>query len=149
MVIDHIGIAVRSLEEGIDRWATLFGYTQTTSVIANTRQRTKVVFMEKEGSVAVKLIEPMDSSSPIFAFAQRGGGLHHLCFKCGRIDSELERMQAMGCRLIAGPEPGEAFDNESIAFIYARQGLNIELIDTDKRAERLRRPFEPRPDGQR
>ena len=42
-----------------------------------------------------------------------------------------------GFRILAGPEPGEAFNNEDIAFIYATQGLNIELIDTDKRAEKI------------
>ena len=43
----------------------------------------------------------------------------------------------MGLRIITQPQPGEAFDNERIAFVFAQQGLNIELIDTDKKANIL------------
>jgi hypothetical protein len=42
-------------------------------------------------------------------------------------------------RLLQGPEPGEAFDNRKIAFVYAGDGLNVELIDTDLRAGRISR----------
>jgi hypothetical protein len=42
-----------------------------------------------------------------------------------------------GARVLVSPEPGEAFDNENIAFVYVDLGLNIELIDTEKRAGRI------------
>ena len=42
-------------------------------------------------------------------------------------------MKAMGLKILIPPQPGEAFDDENIAFVYAKHGLNIELIDTDKR----------------
>lgn len=134
MVIDHIGIAVRSIEAGIAQWRELFGYRQLTEVVVNTRQKVKVVFLAKEGSLAVKLIEAMDPSSPVYVFAQRGGGLHHLCFRCGDLEVELTRLAAAGVRVLAPAQPGEAFENEEIAFVYAGQGLNVELIDTERRA---------------
>ena len=40
-------------------------------------------------------------------------------------------------RVLAQPQPGEAFENERIAFVYAGDGLNVELIDTERRAARL------------
>jgi len=135
MVIDHIGIVVRSLEAGVEHWEKVFGYKRMTEMVINTRQKVKVVFLKKENSLPIKLIEPTGETSPIFGFAQKGGGLHHLCFKCGNMAAELERMSGLGLRIIAQPQPGEAFDNENIAFIFAKQGLNIELIDTDKRAK--------------
>ena len=134
MVIDHVGIAVKSLEAGIEHWKNVFGYQQMTEIIINTRQKVKVVFLSKKDSLAVKLIEPTDSSSPIYKLAQRGGGLHHLCFKCNKVEKELERLKTLGLRVLAEPEPGEAFENEKISFVYAKQGLNIEIIDTEKRA---------------
>ena len=137
MIIDHVGIAVRSLDPAIRQWETLFGYRRVTDPVVNTRQKVRVVFLHKEGSVGVKLIEPTDETSPIFALAERGGGLHHLCFKCGSLSEEMERMRALGLRIIAAPQPGEAFENEDIAFVYAGQGLNIELVATDKRAARI------------
>ncbi len=137
MIIDHVGIAVSSLEAGIEHWKNVFGYQQMTNVVINTRQKVKVVFLSKENSLVVKLIEPTDQSSPIYRFARRGGGLHHLCFKCAEVEKEISRLKALGLRIIAEPQPGEAFENESIAFVFAKQGLNIELVDTDKRAEKI------------
>jgi len=137
MIIDHIGIATRSLEQAIPHWEQTFGYTQATKVITNTRQQVNVVFLEKENSLPVKLIEPTNSASPVYRFASRGGGLHHLCFRCNDLTQEINRLTGQGLRVLAAPQPGEAFENEDIAFIFANHGLNIELIATDKRAGRL------------
>lgn len=107
-----------------------------TEIVTNTRQKVRVVFLAKRGSLQVKLIEPTDATSPIHALAQRGGGLHHLCFRCDSVDAEVARLQALGLRILTPPRPGEAFEDEKIAFVYAGDGLSIELIDTDKRAGR-------------
>lgn len=143
MIIDHIGIAVRSIDEGIEHWKEIFGYEQITEVVVNSRQKVKVVFLAKIDSLTVKLIEPVDETSPVYGFARRGGGLHHLCFKCDDMEHELKQLKTMGLRILATPQPGEAFENENIAFVYAKQGLNIELIDTDKKAKRLDSFIEP------
>jgi methylmalonyl-CoA/ethylmalonyl-CoA epimerase len=140
MVVDHIGIVVKSIEEGVKHWENLFGYRQVTGVTINTRQHVKVVFLQKQNSIDIKLIESVSESSSISALARRGGGLHHLCFKCENLHSELDRLSLNGARILTIPEPGEAFGNEDIAFIFAGQGLNIELIATDKRANQLKEP---------
>ena len=137
MNIDHIGIVVKSIEAGIEYWRKVFGYEPVTQVVMNTRQKVKVVFLEKENSLTVKLIEPSDESSPVDKFAKRGGGLHHLCFKCKNMNSELERLKSLGLRVLIEPQSGEAFENEDIAFLFAKNGINIELINTDKRAKKL------------
>jgi methylmalonyl-CoA/ethylmalonyl-CoA epimerase len=137
LVLDHVGIAVRSLDDAIDRWRTVFGYHQATEIVLNTRQQVRVVFMEKDGSLPVKLVEPAGPTSPAAALVRRGGGLHHLCFRAQSVGPELARLEALGLRLIASPAPGEAFEDEPIAFMYAGDGLNIELIDTLRRARRL------------
>ena len=134
MHIDHIGIAVPCLEQAVPHWEKVFGYEPYTRKVENTRQKVNVIFLKKEGSLPVKLIEPVDETSPIFRFARRGGGLHHLCFKCENLSTEISQLEGMGLRILTPIEPGEAFANENIAFVYAGQGLNIELIDTSKRA---------------
>ena len=137
MIIDHIALVVPSLEEAIARWERLFGYTPMTEPVVNTRQRVRVVFLKKEGSIPIKLVEPGDASSPVQALARRGGGLHHLCFRCEDLAGELERLQGEGVRVLAAPQPGEAFENEPIAFVYAGNGLNVEIVDTCKKAKQV------------
>lgn len=137
MIVDHVGIAVRSIERSIEHWRTVFGYRQATEIVTNTRQKVRVVFLAKPGSLQVKLIEPTDPSSAIHALVMRGGGLHHLCFRAESVDAEVARLQALGLRVLTPPEPGEAFEDALIAFLYAGDGMSIELIDTDRRAGRL------------
>ena len=134
MDIDHVGIVVKSLEKGIEHWKRVFKYEQLTNIVVNTRQKVKVVFLSKGKSLKVKLIEPLDNTSTVYRFAKKGGGLHHLCFRCENVDEEIIRLKQLGLRILAEPQPGEAFGNEKIAFVYAKTGVNIELIDTDKLA---------------
>jgi len=137
MVIDHIGIVVKSMEKGIEHWEEVFEYQKMTDIVINSRQKVKVVFLSKKDSLDVKLVEPVDESSPVYKFALKGGGLHHMCFKCDDLDTDLKRLKEMGLRVLTEPQPGEAFENENIAFLYAKNGLNIELIETDLKAGKL------------
>lgn len=137
MVIDHVGIVVKSMDEGVRLWEDQFGYKQATKETINTRQQVRVVFMQKDGSTDIKLIAPASELSPISAFARKGGGLHHLCFRCDSLADDLRRVTSSGARVLSGPEPGEAFDNEEIAFCYVGQGLNVEFIESEKRANLL------------
>jgi methylmalonyl-CoA/ethylmalonyl-CoA epimerase len=136
MVIVHIGIVVKSIEHGIEYWEKVFDYKQMTEIVINTRQKVKVVFLTKENSPLIKLIEPTDETSPVYKVAIKGGGLHHLGFHCKDINEEITRLKSLGLRVITNPQPGEAFENNQIAFLLGDQALNIELIDTDKKAKR-------------
>ena len=133
MIIDHIGIVVRSLEEGIQQWLDLFGYKKNSDIVVNTRQKVRVVFLAKPDSLPVKLIEPADATSPVFMFARRGGGLHHLCFRCESLKFQMPILEANGAKFLVPPQPGEAFKNNEIAFFLAKNNLNIELIDTQEK----------------
>ena len=45
MIIDHIGIAVKSLEQSIEHWERVFGYQQLTAIVVNSRQKVRVAFL--------------------------------------------------------------------------------------------------------
>lgn len=49
----------------------MFGYTQMTDVVINTIQKVKVVFMQKEDSLPIKLIAPIDNTSSVYHFAKK------------------------------------------------------------------------------
>lgn len=134
--IDHIAVAVASLEAAADRLCALLGYQRTTEPVTNARQRVNVLFLGREGSLSIKLIEPSDPESPLWAFVKKGGGLHHVCFKAPDVVAAVDDLSARGARVLSPPEPGEAFDDRLIAFLYLGLGLNIEVIDTDERRGR-------------
>ena|SRR5215475_1548211 len=134
MVIDHIGVVVSSIEEGIRHWEEFFGYRLNSDIVQNTRQKVRVAFLYKKDSLPIKLIEPSAPDSPIAAFARRGGGLHHLCFRCDDLQAQTSELASKGARFLVHAEPGEAFLNHDISFFLTKQSLNIELIDTLEKA---------------
>jgi methylmalonyl-CoA/ethylmalonyl-CoA epimerase len=137
MKIDHICFAVKNLREGVLYWNNVFGYKQMTEVVTNTRQKVKVIFLCKDDSITIKLIEPLESNISLVNFVNRGGGFHHLCFKCDNIDDQLADLNKKGLLTLVPPQEGEAFNNNKIAFLLAKYALNIELIDTDEKAEMI------------
>jgi methylmalonyl-CoA/ethylmalonyl-CoA epimerase len=134
MKIDHICFAVKNLPDGIAYWDQVFGYKQMTKIVENTLQRVKVTFLKKEDSITIKLIEPVEGNLSLLNFVNRGGGFHHLCFKCENVDEGIAELKGKGLLTLVSPQKGEAFNNHNIAFLLARYGLNIELIDTYEKA---------------
>lgn len=134
MIIDHICFAVKDLDAAIVHWTRAFEYEQMTGIVTNTRQQVKVVFLSKAESVTIKLIEPLEENESVMTFVKRGGGFHHLCFKCDDLDQQIGELNEKGLITLVPPQPGEAFENENIAFMLTRFGVNIELIDTDRKA---------------
>ena len=138
MIIDHICFAVKDLKEGIDYWERVFGYTRKTGMVINTLQKVKVVFLRKDDSLDIKLIEPLEDNLSLVNFVNRGGGFHHICFRCKQIDEGVRELKEKGLITLVQPQPGEAFNNNKIAFLLAKYGINIELIDTNERAGLLK-----------
>jgi methylmalonyl-CoA/ethylmalonyl-CoA epimerase len=133
VIVDHIGVAVRSIDQAADRLCALLDYRRRTERVTNTRQQVNVLFLAKSGSLDIKLIEPSSSESPLWDFVRKGGGLHHVCFKVPDVHEACGTLVERGARLLAPPAPGEAFDDNAIAFLYLGLGLNIEVVDTNVR----------------
>ncbi len=133
MNIDHICIAVRSIDRAAIRLSELFGYSVATGKVLNTLQNVNVQFLKKDNSLDIKLIEPGNRDSDLINFLKKREGLHHICFKSDDVWSSVKEFEKKGARVLSPPQPGEAFDDELITFLYAGHGLNVEVIDTDKR----------------
>ena len=140
MTIDHIAIAVGSVDAAADKLCALLGYARKTEKVVNTRQKVVVIFLAKAHSIDIKLIEPSEADSPLWPFVRKGGGLHHVCFAVPDVAMACDELSANGARVIAQPAPGEAFDDHLIAFCYLGFGLNAEVIDTDARRSLLQEP---------
>lgn len=140
MQVDHIGVAVRSVDAAADRLCALLGYARRTTKVANSRHKVTVLFLRKENSIDIKLFEPLGEDSPTWDFVRKGGGLHHIGFKVPNVFEACAELEQKRARVIVEPEPGEAFDGHPIAFLFLGLGLNVEVIDTAVRAGELEEP---------
>jgi methylmalonyl-CoA/ethylmalonyl-CoA epimerase len=128
--LDHIGIAVRSLETAriYEDMGLEVDHVETVE-----SQGVKTAFLSVGGS-RLELLEPTGESSPVAKFIEkRGEGVHHLCFRVDDIDAELERLKAKGYRLInESPVPGA--HGCRIAFLHpsAGSGVLIELSQPEE-----------------
>lgn len=138
MIIDHLCFAVKDLIQGIAYWEDIFGYRQMTTPIINTRQKVKVVFLDKAESLVIKLIEPLEENVTLHNFIRKGGSFHHICFKCENLPAAITELKSKGVKMLVPPEPGEAFENNPIAFFLAKNRVNFELIDTNIKADIIR-----------
>jgi methylmalonyl-CoA/ethylmalonyl-CoA epimerase len=136
--LDHVCLAVRKIAPARAMLERTLGYKPRTEPVENTRQQVVVQFMSKPGSLDIKLIEPSSIDSPLVEFIKRsGGGLHHLAFKTESVKAGVDDLTSKGVKIVTPPQPGEAFDDASIAFAFVGAGLNVELIDTDGRRSEL------------
>jgi methylmalonyl-CoA/ethylmalonyl-CoA epimerase len=125
--LDHIGIAVRSLDAAKIYEALGLSVEHTETV---ETQRVKTAFLSV-GDSNLELLEPTSPESPIAKFIEkRGEGIHHICLRVDHIEEHLERLKAQGYRLInEAPVPGA--HGCRVAFLHpsAGNGVLIELSE--------------------
>jgi methylmalonyl-CoA/ethylmalonyl-CoA epimerase len=125
-VLDHIGIAVGSLEKRLAFYRALG--LEATAVEEVASEKVRVAFLPVEGT-SVELLQPTDPESPLAAFiAKRGEGLHHICFRVADIRSAMSELRAAGFELLAD-EPKRGAHGSLVCFIHPRSagGVLVEL----------------------
>jgi len=125
--IEHLGIAVRDLEEAIPRYEILLG-TKCYKREAVESEGVVTAFFQT-GVNKVELLQATRPESPIAKFIEgRGEGLHHVAFAVDDIHAEMARLRSEGFRLLNdAPKPGA--DNKLICFIHPKDahGMLTEL----------------------
>ncbi|VAW15547.1 Methylmalonyl-CoA epimerase [hydrothermal vent metagenome] len=97
--IEHIGIAVNSLEEAIPFYENVFGL-KCYAVEEVADQKVKTAFF-KVGDTKIELLESMDPEGPVGKFiAKKGPGVHHLAFAVDNVNKALAETGGKGVRLI-------------------------------------------------
>ncbi|MGH9458073.1 MAG: methylmalonyl-CoA epimerase [Thermoanaerobaculia bacterium] len=130
MKLDHIGIAVKSLDAA--RIYEDLGLSVSHVETVET-QGVKTAFLPV-GDTRLELLEPTGPDSPVAKFiGKRGEGVHHLCFEVSDIEMELEKLQAKGYRLVnEAPVPGAK--GRRVAFLHPSAGNGV-LIELTERSE--------------
>jgi methylmalonyl-CoA/ethylmalonyl-CoA epimerase len=124
--LDHIGIAVRSLEERLPLYRSLgLSVSAREEVPA---QKVRVAFLPLAGG-RLELLEPTAPDSPIAGFlARRGEGLHHICITVADIRAAMAELKRQGAVLLSDePQPGA--DGCLICFVHPKSagGVLLEL----------------------
>jgi methylmalonyl-CoA epimerase len=127
--VDHVGIAVSSLESGLAFWHDALGLPLGGTEDVPT-ESVRVAFLPTGGS-RVELLEASRADSAIAKFvAKRGPGLHHITFEVEAIQPMLDRLKARGVPMLDDvPRPGAS--GTSVAFLHPRaaSGVLVELVE--------------------
>jgi methylmalonyl-CoA epimerase len=125
--LDHLGIAVRSLREGLSFYRDILGLTVSRQETVETEHVN--VAMLPAGDTRIELLEATDNQSPIARFiAKRGPGLHHVAVKVDDLEQTVERLRQNGARLLNEPRAGTG--GHTYVFVHPESagGVLLELI---------------------
>ncbi len=125
--IEHIGIAVKNLEEANKTYKAILGVASYKTEKVESEGVDTSFF--KIGDSKIELLAATNPESPIAKFLEkRGEGVHHLAFNVEDIQSEIERLKGEGFILLNDfPKPGA--DNKLVAFMHPKSanGVLVEL----------------------
>ena len=130
--IAHLGIAVRDLDAALVTYRDRLGlrHLETKDV---PERGLRVAFLEA-GEALIELLAPLNEQSEITRFlADRGEGIHHLCFEVADLRAELSRVEANGVRLV-NREPSIGAEGLPVAFLHPKSchGVLLELLEAPR-----------------
>jgi len=114
MKLHHIGIVVPGIKDSIGDLTNYIKFETIGIPMPVVSQKVNICFL-KIGEPLLELIEPVEKDSPVYDFAKKGGGIHHICFEVSDIHAQLDDMEKKGATVIVKPVTG--FDNRLIAFL--------------------------------
>lgn len=121
--IDHIGIAVSSLEAHIPFYKDVLKLEyRGTEIVADQKVRLAVF---RVGEVNLELLEPTAPDSPIAGFIEkRGEGVHHLAYQVDEIEAQIQSLKAAGIEMLDQKPRGGAHGSR-IAFLHPKSSGRI------------------------
>lgn len=121
--IEHIGIAVESLEQAIPFYEKTFGL-KCYSVEEVKDQKVKTAFF-KVGQTKIELLESTDPDGPIGKFIEKKGqGVHHIAFAVNDLPARLEELEQKDVKLI-DRTPRKGAEGLNIAFLHPKSTFGV------------------------
>lgn len=131
--IEHIGIAVKNLEESIQYWEKVFGL-KCYAIEEVKDQKVKTAFF-MVGQTKIELLESTDPEGPIGKFIEKKGeGIHHMAFAVKDLENALAETEANGIQLI-DKQPRKGAEGLHIGFLHPKStfGVLTELCEDKNR----------------
>jgi methylmalonyl-CoA/ethylmalonyl-CoA epimerase len=126
--IDHIGFAVRDIDESIALYAAMFGVTEWERIAMP--ERFMDVAAARVGGVMLELIAPTSEAASFAKYLrERGPGMHHIAYRVDDIVDALAQLKAHGAQLI-DQTPQVGLHDHLVAFVHPKsmQGVLVELV---------------------
>ena len=121
--IEHIGIAVTSLDEAIPFYEKVLGL-DCYSIEEVKDQKVKTAFF-KVGQTKIELLEPTDPESAVAKFiSKKGEGIHHIAFAVNDIDRKLKEVEEKGVKLIDNVSRKGA-EGMDIGFLHPKSTFGV------------------------
>lgn len=121
--IEHLGIAVRSLETAIPYFENILGL-ECYAIEEVAEQKVKTAFF-KIGQTKIELLESTDPEGPVGKFIEnRGEGVHHIAFAVENLQEKLDAAAEKGVRLI-DKTPRKGAEGLNIAFLHPKFTLGV------------------------
>lgn len=123
--LDHVGIAVASLEDAASEFERVSGQP------AGRRRRVESQGVDVCFVGAVELLAPFRPDSPVARFLERRGpGLHHVAYRTKDLTGLMRRLAAEGCEFTSA-EPATGAGGHRVAFVHPRSagGVLVELVE--------------------
>ena len=131
--IEHIGIAVESIEQALPYWEGTLGL-KCYNIEEVADQKVRTAFL-RLGETKIELLEATSPESAVAKFIEkRGTGVHHIAYAVKNIEAALAEMEASGVQLL-DKTPRKGAEGLSIAFLHPKStgGVLTELCE-DKNA---------------
>jgi methylmalonyl-CoA epimerase len=121
--IDHLGIAVRSIESARKFYEEVLGLVcEREEVVASQKVRTAFYTV---GDIHIELLEPISDDSPLAGFLEKKGeGFHHIAYRTDDIDGQLGTALEHECRLI-NETPIEGAGGKRVAFLHPKSTFGV------------------------
>ena len=122
--IDHLGIAVKSIEEALPFYEKVLGF-KCEHIEEVPSQKVKTAFFDV-GGVHLELLEPTSPESPISKFLEKNpaGGIHHIAYATDDIVAQLKQASDNGARLI-NPDPVDGAGGKLVAFLHPKSSFGV------------------------
>ena len=128
-VLDHIGIAVESIDSGLAIYRALGIEVEGVEEVED--QKVRVAFLPV-GDSRIELLEPTDDASPIARHLERrGAGLHHICLRVPEIRAAMAKLSEEGYRLLS-EEPLRGAHDCLVCFVHPKSAGGV-LIEISQR----------------
>ena len=130
-VLDHIGIAVESIDDGLDMYEALGLEVEAIEVVPEQGVR---VALLPVGDSRLELLEPTGPDSPIARHLERRGpGLHHICLRVPDIRAAMATLAEQG-RTLLSEEPQPGANGCLVCFVHPKSTGGV-LLELSQRAE--------------